>query len=125
MQSAFRLAKPDHDEWQEFPLNGKTIKLKTQAQHKATTFSYKPVANDSPVLRTVSRRWPHRASIDVWTSDNEAYNVKGLENLRVVLLALRAGKTLPNAIAAAIAQRRVDTTGARSLARFVKTILGK
>jgi hypothetical protein len=121
-RSAFHIAKPQHDEWQDFLLNGKTIKLKNHSQSSSTTFSYKPVVNDSPVLPTVSRRWPHRASIDVWTSENEAYSVKGLETLRAVLLALRSGSTLPHAISVAVTQLHIDSEGVRSLARFLRTI---
>ncbi len=124
-RSAFHIAKPQHDEWQDFLLNGKIIKLKIRTQSPATTFSYKPVSNDSPVLRTVSRRWPHRPSIDVWTSDNEAFSVHGLETLRVVLRALQSGKTRPQAISVAVAQLHVDSVGAKSLAHFLKTISGQ
>jgi hypothetical protein len=123
--SAFRIAKSEHDEWQDFVLDGKIIKLRIRKQSPATTFSYKPVANDSPVLRTVSRRWPHRASIDVWTSDNEAYTVRGLEALRVVLRTLRSGKSARQAISIAAAQLHIDPVGARSLAQFLRIICGQ
>lgn len=124
-RSAFRIARPQHDEWQDFLLNGKIIKLKLRPQSPTKKFSYKPVANDSPVLRTVSRRWPHRRSIDVWTSDNEAYSVQGLETLRVVFRALQSGKTRQQAISVAVAQLHVDSLGAKSLARFLEGISGQ
>ena len=123
--SAFHIPKPEHDEWQDFALNGKIIKLKIRKQSRATTFSYKPVVNDSPVLRTVSRRWPHRPRIDVWTSDNEAYTVHGLETLRVVLQALQSGKTVPQAISFATAQLHRNSGDAKSLAQFLQTISGQ
>ena len=120
--SAFHIAKPEHDQWQDFVINGKVIKLKIIKQSPATTFSYKPVANESPVLRTVSRRWRHRPSIDVWTSDNEAYTVQGLETLRVVLQALQSGKNGPQAISTAADQLHLDSVGKKYLAQFLRTI---
>lgn len=121
-RSAFHIAKPEHDEWEDFQLGGKVIKLKTRRQSPTTTFNFKPVAERSPTLRTVSRRWPRRAYIDVWTSDNEAYSVKGLETLRAVLLATTSGDTLPHAISAAVTQFHVDSVSAKSLTRFVRTL---
>jgi hypothetical protein len=83
--SAWRIFKPDHEEWDDFRLGDRKIKLKRKKHNSSGPFSYRPVEDGSPVLRTVSRRWPHRPLIDVWTSDNEAYAVHGLGILRAAL----------------------------------------
>jgi hypothetical protein len=122
--SAFRITKPQHDEWEDFALKEKIIKLRSRNQPPALTFKYKPVASESPVLRTVSRRWAHRSSIDVWTSDNEAYTVQGLEALRAVLRLTQAGESARQAISAVAARLHIDSTGANALGRFLENISG-
>jgi hypothetical protein len=82
---ASHIPKPEHEEWDDFLFGNRKIKLKRTKHDSSDAFSYRPVSDESPVLHTVSRRWPHRSLIDVWTSDNEAYVVHGLGILRAAL----------------------------------------
>lgn len=79
------LSSAVEEEWDEFLVGRIKVKLKRAPQASTRNFSCRPVESTSPVLGTVSRRDPLRASIDLWTSRNEAYSVEGLTILHDAL----------------------------------------
>jgi hypothetical protein len=75
----------DEPDWYEYQFGARKVKLRRRPGDQDPPFAVRELANGSPVLSSVSRRSPLRALIDVWTSDNVAYAVEGLEILREAL----------------------------------------
>jgi hypothetical protein len=95
----------DEPEWEEFRLGKQKIKLRRRAEEGTTRFGFVPAAGTSPIFEGVSRRSPFRSRIDLWTSDNIAFSVEGLEVLRMALRKLENGDN-PEIIAKELATAR-------------------
>ncbi len=87
-------ARPkDEQEWDEYRLGRRRVKLRRRSEADGARFVLRLVAEDSPIFGEVSRRAPSRGLIDLWTSDNVAYSVDGLELLRHALKRLEGGES--------------------------------
>jgi len=121
--SASRIPKPDHEEWDDFRFENRIIKLKRTKHNSSGPFSYRPVADESPFLRTVSRRWPHRPLIDVWTSDNEAYVVHGLGILRTALQLLPRTANIPRAVSLVTTRFSMTSKSSKALSELLRKLI--
>jgi hypothetical protein len=121
--SAAHIPKPDHEEWDDFRFGNRNIKLKRTKHYSSGPFSYRPVVDESPVLRTVSRRWPHRPLIDVWTSDNEAYVVHGLGILRTALQLLQRTANIPRAVSLVAARFSMNSKNSKDLSELLRHLI--
>ena len=93
INEAGTLATPrpsDEPQWEEFRVGRKKVMVKRRKENGGSGFRAMFV-DGSAVLRSVSRRSRVRAKIDVWTSDNIAYMVSGLNLVREALSKLEAG----------------------------------
>jgi len=84
---------PGEAEWDEFRFGNLKVKLRHRDDKGQRGFHARPISGRAPVLQTVSRRWPLRSEIDLWTSGNVAYTVQGLQPLRAAFQMLQKGKT--------------------------------
>lgn len=82
----------EEPEWDEFRFGTLKVKLRRRGEKTSQRFAARPIGGDVPILDTVSRRWPFRSAIDLWTSRNAAYSVEGLEPLRAALKMLEEGR---------------------------------
>jgi hypothetical protein len=93
INEAGTLATPrpsDEPQWEEFRLGRRKVMVRRRKENGGKGFRAE-FADGSAVLRSVSRRSAVRAKIDVWTSDNIAYMVSGLNLVREALSRLEAG----------------------------------
>jgi hypothetical protein len=95
-------SRPDDEpEWDEYVLSHRKVKLRRRSDRGGQRFSVRPAAKEGPVLAEVSRRSTVRRKIDLWTSDNVAYSIRGLRVARKALAKLEAGES-PSGIAAGL-----------------------
>ena len=80
--------------WHEFQIGYRTVKLRGREDKIKKRFSFRPLGKAGSVLDTVSRTSPVRLAIDLWTSNNEAFSVQGLEILKKGLALLENEKSL-------------------------------
>jgi hypothetical protein len=95
INQAGTLATPrpsDEPQWEEFRLGRRKVMVRRRKENGVRGFRAEFV-DGSAVLKSVSRRSPVRAKIDIWTSDNIAYMVSGLNLVREALSRLEAGDT--------------------------------
>ena len=71
--NTFELPYADEGEWIEYVFGRKRIMVKECSYKNADTFIFRPLYDDSPVMKSVSRRNPDRQTASLWTSDNEVY----------------------------------------------------
>lgn len=121
---ASHIPKPEHEEWDDFRFGNRKIKLKRMKHDSSGAFSYRPVADESPVLRTVSRRWPHRSLIDVWTSDNEAYVVHGLGILRAALQLMQRAVNVHRAVSLVATRFSMSSKDSKNLSGLLLKLMG-
>jgi hypothetical protein len=121
---ASHIPKPKHEEWDDFRFGNRKIKLKRTKHDSSGAFSYRPVAGESPVLRTVSRRWPHRSLIDVWTSDNEAYVIHGLGILRAALELMQQAVSVRRTVSLVATRFSMSSKGSKNLSELLLKLTG-
>ena len=63
----------DEGKWVEYVFGRKRIMVKKCSCESTNTFVFHPLYDDSPVMKSVSRRNPDRQAVSLWTSDNEVY----------------------------------------------------
>jgi len=83
----------DEPEWDDYKVRKRKVKVRRCDVERVSRFSFCPVAGTSGVLPSVSRRARYRGRIDLWTSDNVAYSIEGVEVVREALGLVVCGKT--------------------------------
>jgi hypothetical protein len=99
------------------------VKLRRRTEKSPGRFSFRTVAGEGCVLPSVSRRVPCRSQIDLWTSDNAAYAVEGLEVVRDALRRLSDGGSPSASAKAAGLVHGLSREEAVSLRRFLTEIM--
>lgn len=75
-----------YETWEDFVVRANTrVKVRKREESDVHIFDYQPV-DDTKVLRTISRRYPNRQKIDLWTSDNVAFSIT---RISVIVKALK------------------------------------
>ncbi len=81
----------DEPTWDEYRFGLLKVKLRHRARRNASELKIKPVSKEGPYLSTVSRRYPLRHRIDLWTSDNIAYSITRPDIVKDALDRLQSG----------------------------------
>lgn len=116
---------PGEAEWDEFRFGNLKVKLRHRDDKGQRGFHARPISGRAPVLQTVSRRWPLRSEIDLWTSGNVAYTVQGLRPLRAAFKMLQKGKT-PDRVGHEVAvQYGLTRDNEQSLVQLLKELTEK
>ena len=122
--SSLKVSYPkDEPKWDEYRFGLVKVKLR---QRTSTTDSgelkIRPVSDEGPYLGTVSRRFPLRRRIDIWTSDNIAYSVNRIDVIKVALDRLQSGES-PKTIATVLGKTaRLSETAADTLLKLLSDI---
>lgn len=115
----------DEPEWQEYRIGTRKVKLRRRLEPQGTGFSLQPVTSSGPILTSVSRRSRFRSRIDLWTSDNAAYSVEGMELLHSALKRLENGEP-PEAIAASVGlEHMLSEENKARLANILSELVGQ
>lgn len=96
--------------WVEYRLGMTRIKAKPALPEETVRFTYRAVDPSGSVLTHVSRRSPLRATIDVWTSANQAYVVTRMALLHAALAYLATGQYGSEILAALGTEHELDDT---------------
>jgi hypothetical protein len=93
----FQNFEVSQEHWDDFVWHGKRIKVRLRSEFKLTDFTF-DLVGDTSILKTVSRRFNKRDKIDLWTSDNEAYSIRGIFILKEALSLLEKNLTIEETI---------------------------
>ncbi len=116
---------PGEAQWDDFRFGNLKVKLRHRDDKAQRGFHARPITGRAPVLQTVSRRWPLRSEIDLWTSGNVAYTVEGLQPLRAAFKMLQKGKT-PDRVGHQVAvQYALPKDHEQSLVQLLKELTEK
>ncbi len=126
-----KVSEPDPDvklsetqemaDWVDFEIGRARIKVKKR-EDCASTFSYRPVSDEGPVLPSVSARAGYRSKIDVWTSDNCAYAVSRIALVLESLSFLQQGGTPGVAVERVRETSELSRGEAEELVRFLQEL---
>ncbi len=83
----------DEPRWDEYRLGNIKIKIRQQAHIDSGKLKIKYVSDCGPFLATVSRRYPLKSRIDLWTSNNVAYSIKRVDIVKFALDKLQSGES--------------------------------
>ncbi len=92
------LPPKDEPRWEEFRIGHLRIKLRQDSDKDPKSLDIHPVLKENQVYNSVSRRSPHRRSIDLWTSDNVAYSLDGIQIVRECLRLLEEGAAVDSIV---------------------------
>lgn len=112
---------PDEPEWDEYRLGARKVKLRRRTESKSG-FAVWPASDNGAVLEEVSRRSGVRTRIDLWTSDNRAYAIRGRGILHQALRSLEAGG-FPTAIVAGLPADLLSREEASTLVQLLRELL--
>lgn len=90
--SVFVSRPEDESEWDDFRFGKRKVKLRRRGEEPGGGLAVRPAAENGPVLPSVSHRATYRSNIDLWTSDNVAYSVRGIQILRHALQSVHSGQ---------------------------------
>jgi hypothetical protein len=115
----------DEPAWDEYRIGSRKIKLRLRPDARPSGFRIEPAWGTGRYFGSVSRRSPFRARIDLWTSDNLAYSVEGLETLRYALARLAAGDSRDSIAREASRAYSLTSKEASVLDRLLGEVTGK
>lgn len=116
---------PGEAQWDDFRFGNLKVKLRHRDDKGQRGFHARPISGNAPVLQTVSRRWPLRSEIDLWTSGNVAYTVQGLQPLRAAFKMLQKGKSPDRVGHEVAAQYALPRDNEQSLVQLLKELTEK
>jgi hypothetical protein len=115
-----RVSEVPAERWQTFLLGKRQIKLRHR-EGQLNGFSAVRIAG-SQTLLSVSRRFPHRDQIDVWSSRNVAFSVSNIEPLQAALDVLKENKSLQEAVSIAALKTSLNTLETRQLTHVLEEL---
>ena len=92
------VANVDSGTWREFRVGTSKIVLRIEGESTYEAPALSTVEPDSPYLSTVSRRYPKRNDIGLWSSCQQAYSVRGAHVIETLLRHIVEGGTLASAV---------------------------
>lgn len=119
------LRPEDEPTWEEYRIGNRKIKLRLRPNAKSSRFRINPASGTSRYFGSVSRRSPIRARIDLWSSDNLAYEVEGLDVLRYSLARLVAGDLVDSIVRDTAREFRLTSEEGSVLSNLLGEMSGK